>query len=62
MYLRILIEIKDFCLYRKGITGKGIIYKYEAFALPNLKMPKIECMKRIRKARRDHVVGEAFAP
>lgn len=31
------------------------------FVLPNLKIPRIECMKRIRKARRDHVIGKAFA-
>lgn len=61
MYWCILIDIKDYCIYKKEVTGKRIIYKYEAFILPNLKIPKIECTKRIRKARRDHVVGEAFA-
>lgn len=40
----------------KSIRGiKGM------FVLPNLKIPRIECMKRIRKARRDHVIGKAFA-
>lgn len=32
----------------------------KTFALPNLKIPKIECIRRIRKARRNHVIGNAF--